>query len=157
MSMKRRTRRFSWAVAEDWNSTLQVEETTADNEKVISVPADTDWKVLWIWVEYTSNATVGNRKLLIELRDSGDDVIMQLRNEVLQPASKTYYYAYGVDLPNDTEVMDTDYVQHALPSNIVLPELFDIHFVDEAGITSDSAGEDLIIQMMVNDRMRIDT
>lgn len=143
-------------VMEDWNSTLQVDETTGDHNKSFAVPADKDWHVMWAWVEWTSNATVGNRQVVMEISDSGSDVIMEIVPGVTQAASLTYKYLFAPGMADLTAVRDTDYIMTPIPPTIILPELFNVRFYDRGDISS-AAGEDIQIQMMVMDRGRVDT
>ena len=146
-------------VTETWNSTLQVEETADVQDKTFSVPADLDWQVMWLWVEYTSDANAGNRQITVQVRDSADDVIMQFFPGLTQAENLVYHYLFAPGAPDLTSVRGTDnFVSTPIPENLIIPELFDVRVFDGAVITGgDTAGETAIVQMMVMDRARVDT
>lgn len=143
-------------VMEDWNSTLQG-STTADNEVTFAVPADKDWHIMWIWLEYTSGATAGTRQIQVDVRDSGDDIIMSMIPGVTQAESLTYRYLFAPGMADLTAVRDTDYIMSPMPPSIIIPELFDIRIYDMADIQTDTQEDSVVIQMMVMDRGRVDT
>ena len=143
-------------VMPDWNSTLQG-STTADNEVTFAVPTNKDWHVMWIWLEYTSGATAGTRQVQVDVRDSGDDVIMSLIPGVTQTASLTYRYLFAPGMADLTAARDTDYIMTPMPPSIIIPEFCDIRIHDKADIQTDTQEDSVVIQMMVMDRGRVDT
>jgi len=66
-----------------------IDETLNDSDKTITVTINKKWKILWIHIEYTATATVGNRAIRIELRDSADDIIYEIRLDDVLTASET--------------------------------------------------------------------
>ena len=145
-------------VSETWNSTLQIGESTAVQDRVFTVPANEDWHIMWIWVEYTSgSAETGNRQLVIQVRDSADDVIQEIIPGVTQSSGLTYFYNFAPGNADLTAIRSTDnLVTTPLPATLILPELFDIRVFDGAVITGgDTAAEDMIVQMMVMNRQRV--
>ena len=145
-------------ITETWNSTLQIEETTAVQDKTFSVPAGEDWHVMWIWVEYLSDANAGTRQIRVDVRDSADDVIMSFVPGATQIESLQRYYLFAPGNADLTAFRDTDYLSTPIPPTLILPELFDIRIYDQAVVTGgDTAGEDAIVQMMVMNRQRVST
>ena len=80
---------------------LQVEETANDSDKTITVPAGEEWVVEWLWAELTTDATVGNRQLEVQILDDAADVIGEVATGIVQAASLTRYYLFA---PNVTEL-----------------------------------------------------
>lgn len=129
-----------------WTVGLQADEAVDDNDKTITVPADTEWQVLSIWVEYAADANPGTRQLQIDFRDGSDDVIGQQRPNDTQAASETRYYMFGPSLANLTAFYDTDHLQTPLPPTIFLPAGYDVRIFDNNNVSAD---DDMVIQMMV--------
>lgn len=129
-----------------WALQLQADEGANDNDKTITVTAGYEWQILWIWVEYAADGNAGTRQLQIDFRDDSNDVIGQQRPNDTQAASETRYYMFGPSLANLTAFYDTDHLQTPLPPTIFLPPGYDIRIFDNNNI---SAGDDMVIQMMV--------
>jgi len=136
-------------VTDTWTLTLIAEETANDNDKTLTVPASTEYQIMWIYVEYASDATVGDRQLEIDFRDAADDVIGQVRPNVTQAASLTYYYMVGPSMANLTAAYDTDYLMTPMPPTIFLSAGYDIRIFDNNNV---AATDDMVIQMMVASR-----
>jgi len=128
-----------------WRVTLTADETADDSDKVFTVSADEEWQVLWIWVEYTSTAAVGDRQLVIQIQDEADDVVGEVRAGVVQAASLTYYYMFAAALADLTAERDTDYLMTPLPAGLVLPAGYDIRIYDNNAV--DAQADDMIVQM----------
>lgn len=132
-----------------WSPSLQVDEGLNDSDKSITVTASYEWKIQWIWVEFTSTATVGNRQMVIEIQDNAADVIFQMRAGLVQAASLTRYYLFA---PMGAEIVtfrDTDFLYVPMPP-IHLPASYVIRIYDNNAV--DAAADDMIIQMMVQER-----
>lgn len=130
-----------------WTLTLIADETLNDSDKTLTVPANTEYEVLWIYIELATTATVGARQIEIDFRDTADDVIGQIRPNATQAASLTYYYMVAPALANQPAVYDTDHLQTPLPPTIFLPAGYDIRIFDNNAV--DAAADDMVIQMMV--------
>lgn len=133
-----------------WTPSLQADETADDSDKTFTVPADTEWQLLSIWVEYTSTATAGTRQLVVEIQDSSNDVIGQIRAGATQAASLTYYYQFAAGMADLTAVRDTDYLMCPLPPTWILPAGYKVRVYDNNAI--DAAADDMIVQMIVAGR-----
>jgi len=129
------------------NPVLKDEETINDSDKIITVPANKIWEILWIWVEFVSTATVGNRNLVVVFRDGSDDIICSFEPGVAQAASLSRYFLFAENLPRETAFFNTCRLYHPLPKTI-LPAGYSIRIYDSAAI--DAAADDMIIHMMVN-------
>ena len=134
-----------------WSISLQSDETLNDSDKSFTVPANTQWHVLWVWVEYASDATVGDRQLVIEIQDSASDVIAQLaRAGTTQAANLTRYYQFAPSLADLTNFRDTNYLTTPLPPTLVL-QAGDVVRVYDNNVVA-VAGDDMIVQMQVGTR-----
>jgi hypothetical protein len=109
------------SITDDWRVSLQSDETADDSNKIFTVPADTEWRVLWVWVEYISTATQGDRQLEIHVQDVAGDVIAQLaRAGAVQAGGLTRYYQFAPGNADLTAFRDTDYLTTPIPTTTIL-------------------------------------
>lgn len=136
-------------------NTLVVEETLNDTDKVLSVPAGKTYKIMWIHVEFSATATTGNRALVVNLRDSSDDLIFEnsAYNTHAANLKETYMFAPGVnrDPPrNAAGIFGLGGVQQIpIPLETYLNGGEDVRIVDSAAIAD--GFDDMIIQMKVKE------
>jgi len=133
-----------------WDLQLQAEETADDSDKLFTVPAGRIWQVMWIWIELTSTATVGDRQIEVLIRDSADDTVMQLQAGVTQAASLTYNYLFAPGMPDLGALRDSTYLTTPLPPTLILPAAYDIRIYDNNAVAA--AADDMIIQMMIGEQ-----
>lgn len=136
-------------VSLDWTPDLQADEAANDSDKTFTVPADTEWIVKWVWVEYTSDANAGNRQLEIQIQDDAADVIAQVRTGIVQAASLTRYYMLAPQVTELAAFRDTTYLSTIMPEWI-LPAGYVVRVWDNKAISA--AGDDVVIQLMVLSR-----
>ena len=138
-------------VADDqWTVSVIADEAVDDSDKTLTVPASTEYQVLWIYIEYTSTATVGDRQVQINFLDGAADVIGQIRPNTTQAASLTYYYMIAPSLANQVAVYDTDHIQTPLPPSVFLPATYAIRIFDNNAV--DAAADDMILQVAIASR-----
>lgn len=136
-------------VNDEWHPSLSSDENLNDSDKTFSVPASTEWRVKWIWVEYTSTAAAGNRQLAIEIQDDAADVIAQVRVGLVQAASLVRYYLLAPNITELAAFRDTDYLSTIMPEWI-LPAAYVVRVWDKNAVAA--AADDVIIQMQVEAR-----
>jgi len=129
------------------NPVLQVEESENDSDKIITVPADKIWEILWIHVEYISTATVGDRIFEVLFLDDSDDVIFRIRTSSHQAASLSRIYEVSQN-GQEPAFTDTNRQMIPIPTKSLLPAGYKLRIWDSAAI--DAAADDMIIKMMVN-------
>jgi hypothetical protein len=134
-------------VIDTWTLSLQSDETDNDSDKNFTVGAGLEWQILWIWVEYTSDANAGNRQLEIQFRDAADDVIGSVRAGTTQAASLTRYYMFGPALADLAAFRDTDYLMTPMPPTVFLSAGYDVRIFDNNAVAA--ATDDMVVQMMV--------
>jgi hypothetical protein len=133
-------------VTDTWELELQSDDTPNDNDKAFNVPAGYEWQVLWIWVEYTSDANAGDRQIEIQLRDGTNDVIADFRPGAVQAASLTRYYVFAPALADLTAFRDTNWLMTPLPPTVFLPAGYDVRIFDNNGV---SGADDMVIHIQV--------
>ena len=134
-------------IVDTWSPLLVSDETADDSDKSFTVPANYMYQVLWIWVELTTTATVGNRQMVVELQDDGADIIAQWRAGAVQAASLTRYYCFAPSNADLTAFRDTDYLMTPIPPTVVLPASYVIRVYDNNAVAA--AADDMVVQMMV--------
>jgi hypothetical protein len=137
---------WTWEnITDDWRVTLIKDENANNSDKTFAIPTNTEWQVLWIWVEYTSTATGGSRQLEIQIQDSNSDIIGQFQTGVTQPDNITYKYLFGIGVPDLTSPRDTNNVMTPLPAATFLAENQKIRIWDNKAV--DASGDDMIIRL----------
>ena len=130
-----------------WRVDLQSDLTADDSDKSFTVPATTEWQVLWIWVEYTSTAVAGNRQLEIQLQTTGPDVIGSIRPSIVQAASFTYNYMFGSSLPDLLALRDTDLMMTPIPPTLLLQAGDIVRVFDNNAV--DAAADDMLVFIQI--------
>lgn len=128
-----------------WEPALVADETADDSDKTIVVTAGEIWQLLWIWLEFTTTATVGDRQLVVEIQDDSNDVVAQIRLGATQAASLTRYYMIGPALADMVSFRDTDWLMTPLPPTMILLPGYQVRIYDNNAV--DASDDDLIIQM----------
>ena len=131
------------------NPTIQQDVTLNDSNKTFTVPASTQWKILWIYIEYTATATVGTRTLAAQIRDSGDDVIYDVRSGLTITLGQARSFVWMPGVTRESAYVDGMAVV-SLPTDLWLPAGYDIRINDRGAI--DLAADDMIVHMMVDER-----
>jgi hypothetical protein len=133
------------SVSESWRVALTQDETLNDSDKTFTVPASTEWQILWIWIEFTTTATVGVRQLEVQLQDSAGDVIGAWQVGSTQIASLTYNYLLAIAMPDLAALRDSVYLLTPLPAGLFLTAGQKIRIWDNNVV--DAAADDMNIQM----------
>lgn len=136
-------------IDEGWTPLLQADENANDSDKSFTVPADTEWDIQNIWIEYASTGTAGNRILMVEIQDDAADVILRITAGAVQAASITRYYVFAPNVSDLTSFRNTSYLTNPLPK-LILPAGYVIHIYDSAAV--DAAADDMVIQMLLKSR-----
>ena len=135
-----------------WRVALQSDITLNDSDKSFVVPADTEQQIFWIWVELTTTATVGDRQLVIEVQETGADVIGQwARAAMVQPASLAKYYIFAPAMADLSAWRDTDYLTTPIPPPAFLREGDILRVYDNNAV--DAAADDMIVQIQYGARV----
>ena len=136
-----------WVVIDNWTPVLRPDENLNDSDKSFTVGADVEEQVLWIWIELTTTATVGDRQIVVQLQDDGADVIGEWRVGQVQAASLTRYYCLAPSNADHLAFRDTDYLMTPFPPSVILPASYVVRVYDNNAV--DAAADDMIVQMMV--------
>lgn len=121
---------------DDWQIWHESDLTANDNDKTIQVPANYEWQILFVYVEYTSDANAGNRQLELQILDAGNTMIGQVRPGIVQAASLTRYYMFAPSLADLAAFRDTDYLMTPFPPTVFLPTAYSIRVFDNNGVSA---------------------
>ncbi len=130
-----------------WRPYLQADEAADDSDKTLTVPAGTEWHIMWIWVELASTVAVGDRQMVVEFQDAAGDVMGQVRAGIVQAASLTRFYLFAPSLADLLGFRDTDYLMTPLPPTVLLSEGMGIRVYDNNAVAA--AADDMVVQMMI--------
>lgn len=132
-----------------WDPSLQSDVALNDSDKTFTVPANTKWRVKWIYVELTSTATAGTRQMEVQIQDDTTDVIARLACGDTQIESLTFYYLFAPHVAELTAERDVDKLTTLMPEWI-LPAGYIVRVWDNDA--RDPAADDMIVHMMVEAR-----
>ena len=110
------------ATSEVWRIRTVSDVGADDSNKTFTVPDGQEWQILWVYVQYTSTATVGNRQLTIRALSDGGTTLMQVKAGAVQAASLTRYYTFAPSLADLTSMRDTAYLMTPLMPSLFLSD-----------------------------------
>ena len=141
---------YPLTIVDGWEIETLALEGANDSDKHVTVPANTLYQVLWVWVELTTSATVGNRQVAVEIQDAAADVIGQVRVGQVQAASLTRYYMLAPALADHLAFRDTDYLMTPMPSTLILGPQQVLRVFDQNII--DVNADDMVVQIQIASR-----
>lgn len=132
-------------MATDWRVDSTKDETANDSDKLFTVPASTEWELLWVWVKYTSSSVVGTRQLEFQLQDSGSTVIAQIQTGITQGENNICNYLLSSGIPDTIAFRDVSYLMTPLMGNTFLSAGQKIRIWDNNAV--DATGDDMNVYM----------
>ncbi len=103
-------------VSESWRITSVQSLTNNSNSKAFAVTEGQEWEIITIYVEYSSNVTVGDRQIVVEIEDNTGDIIsVWAIAGVVQIASLTRNYQFAFGVSNNVSFIDTNSLNTPLP------------------------------------------
>lgn len=123
-----------------------VDTTLNDSDKTLVVPDGEMWHLNSIMVMLVTTATVGNRQILIEAKNTLGVVVGRISAGATQAASLTRYYMGMQGTYRETAFINGD-IQLPIPSDSFLPPGFSLRIYDSAAI--DPAADGMTISVSV--------
>lgn len=122
---------FSEAVAIIAPITSKVDITTNNSDKSFIVPSNEIWKINYARAVFTTDATVGNRLIALEIKDDGSTKMVSCPAGSTQAASltKIYQFLQGISRTSDLVEINSD-IQVSLPMDCYLEPGWRLGFVD---------------------------
>lgn len=138
-------------ISEIWRVFLSPDEGANDSDKSFTIPTNTEWELLWIWVELVTSADVGNRQLEVRVQDAAGDLIGILAVAgTTQAASLTRNYLFAPGAADMTAFRDTDFISNPIPRRTMLEAGQVLRIWDNNAV---AAGvDDMVIQLQFNAR-----
>ena len=129
--------------------TLVSDATANDSDKTFTVPASTIWEPLFVAVTFVTTATVGNRKMRMEI---GDGAALWWYKEwaPLQVASQTRVYFAALGLPDDAAFDAVGRARILLEPRFPLPAGWTVRLYDVNAI--DATADDMTVKILGDTR-----
>lgn len=102
----------------DWRAFFH--NRVSGNTNTLNVPRNEEWHVFSIYVICTTDASQGDRQLVVEFQDVNANLRGEVRARAVQAASLVRYYYFGPALAMDTDFYDTNYLTVPLIPGLVL-------------------------------------
>jgi len=118
-----------------------------DSDKSLTVPSGKQWKVLYGHILFITTATVGDRRISLQIIDENNNIIYIVEALNVQAASLTERYTFG----QFGDVSESVGNRHLIPipHDTILPENFDLRVFDIGAV--DATADDLIVRMIVEE------
>ena len=137
-----------FAGVSSWATDVIEDVTASDSDKSFTVPADTEWQPVSVFVEYTSTAAAGDRQLVVEFLDDAGEQVAVAPVTVVQTASETVTYVFALNVGVDfARVYDN--LNTTLPLSVLLAG-YSIHVYDAAAIAA--AADTMVVRLVVQER-----
>jgi len=117
-----------------------------DSDKSFAVPANYQYSILSIFVGLTTDATVGDRQIMVEAQDGAATVIGRMPAGITQAASLTRYYQFSPSAQDSLAFRDTDFLSVPLPM-WTLPATYVLRVYDNNAVAA--AADDMTVQIIV--------
>jgi len=129
--------------------TLVDDATANDSDKTFTVPASTIWEPLFVVVTLVTTATVGNRKMRLEI---GDGAALWWFKEwtPTQAASLTRNYFAALGLPDDAAFDANGRARMLLEPKFPLPAAWTVRLFDVNAIAA--AADDMTVKVLGDSR-----
>jgi hypothetical protein len=138
------------STSENWR-VLTLSNIVNDNSnKTFTVPAGQEYQVLWIYVTLTTDGTVGNRQLSIQMINALGVVIGLWQTGVVQAASLTRNYLLAPAMPDLLAFRDTSNLITPLPPTLILSSGQTLRVWDNKAISA--GGDDMLIYIQIASR-----
>lgn len=133
-------------VNEIWAPLRVDSNVTSDSNVTVTVPKDRIWQVAAVRIEYTSNATAGNRQIYIDFKGP-TLTISSPRASVTQAASLVYHYNFSLVGPQELSVDSTTIpnIMQAIPGPIWMVADDTINIKDGNAVDVAGSGENMNI------------
>jgi len=124
------------------------DETLNDADKEITVPSGKLWKILNVYVDYTSDATVGDRNVECRLLNILDEEIFASRNADNIGPSEHYRLIWTPGI-SKSETQVGLIAMQPFPQDVPLPTGFSVQVVDINSVAL--AGDDMLIRLLIRE------
>lgn len=120
---------------------------TVTNANTWSKKFDRNSKIIFVHVDYTSDATVGNRQLRLSLINNSGTLVFDAHAGAVQAASLNYHYSFSQGVFRETSFVDSQ-IQSPIPMGIMIPAGYTLQIADSADV---AATDDFVISYQVEE------
>jgi hypothetical protein len=123
------------------------------SDKLLVVPALTQWHLRAIWVKLVSSGDVGNRQVDVLLLDTRGNLCGKYAAGAVQVASRTQYFSFAPGHPQETGYtpnLTNGVMLRQLGSEIILTAGMAVRVYDSAAIAA--TADDLSLTLLVDER-----
>ena len=146
---------FNVADAMDWRPMLQTDLTSADSDKVFTVPAGKQWQFQSLRIEletFSSTAVAGStqdRQIEVQFLSTANDVLFSVKAGAVHGQNLVRSYDLAPQLADLTSFRDTVSLTTPFP-NFILDSGYDLHVFDKDA--KNPAGDDMVVHLNVLER-----
>lgn len=119
-----------------------VDSTANDSDKTFTVPTNEMWKLNSMLITLITTATVGNRQIVIEAKDSSGNMLGRMSAGAVQAASSTRYYSIMQGIYREAAFINND-IQVPMPIDTYLKPGSTLRVYDAAAV--DAAADDMSV------------
>lgn len=127
----------------------QYNDTANENSKSFVVPDGMIWKLMWAHMRYTSDATVGNRQIRLQVLDDTGASRFDTHAGAVQAASLDYHYEFMQGIYRETSFVDNA-IQVPIPECLYLLPGWTLKIYDATGV---SATDDMIVSIQYSEEV----
>ena len=120
--------------------------TLNDSDKTLTVDAGELWEIISLFVDFTATATVGNRQLMIDVRDDNNVVVGRYPSVVNITASLQRFVTWAAGIGGTISGLGGNQVA-SIPVHLWLPAAWDLRIYDRTEV--DAAADDLLFSALV--------
>ncbi|MES0445002.1 MAG: hypothetical protein ABUJ92_00515 [Desulfobacterales bacterium] len=120
--------------------------TLNDSDKSFAVPGNEVWKLCNAHITLVSDATVGNRQMVLEVANSASAVVFSSAAGAVQAASVTRVYDFMQGITKETAFVGA-VIQVPIPTEQYILPGYSIRIYDSAAISA--AGDDMTVAFQV--------
>lgn len=121
--------------------------TVDQNSKTFTVPQGKTWRLDWMHVTYTSNATAGNRQINMIVQDSASVERADFHAGAVQAAGVARHYIFQPGMYRETTFVDNS-IQVAIPQQLILESGWKLIVKDATNV---SATDDFVASFQVTE------
>ena len=126
---------------------IQADAALNDSDKSFTVPTGVEWDIINVRISLIATATMGDRRLAVEVQDGSANVLMLVQAGIVQAESLTRAYDFAPGLADQTTFVN-DTLNTALPKLILGPGEV-LRLYDIAAIAA--AADDMTVRVMIRE------
>jgi len=139
------------ATVPQWIPSTVTDNDNDSSDKTFTADVGRYWQIINIRVDYTTNATVGERQLEIRFLDQFGQIFHEYLPNRTQAASINYTYNIGNLAFETAELRDSRYL-YGKPNLVLLNAGWTIRILDNNAVDAAGSGEDMHVTIYYLDR-----